>query len=227
MDESGRSNHERVSRVNAALQAAGLVTWFDEERMHGDVVAQMTDGIDHSSLVLVFITHNYINKVAGFGPNGANDNCKVRAAYTPSAAERCPSLAHPYSERDVGACATQAEFDYATHRKGVERVLPVLMEAGCRDSRQWQGAVGMRLAGQLYQDLSEDGEAFDAGVAELVERIGTDLRLNAWDTVSGRINGNDTARDRSLSRLATMSRKVTERIKDTRTKIKQSFGNLS
>ena len=79
MDERGRSNHERVSRVNAALQAAGLVTWFDEERMHGDVVAQMTDGIDHSSLVLVFITHNYINKVAGFGPNGANDNCKVGA----------------------------------------------------------------------------------------------------------------------------------------------------
>ena len=77
-DVQGRNNHERVSKVNAALSAAGLVTWFDEERMRGDVVQQMTDGIDRSSVVLVFVTSNYIRKVAGEGPQGANDNCKVR-----------------------------------------------------------------------------------------------------------------------------------------------------
>ena len=82
-DELGRSNHERVTAVNKALTRAGLVTWFDEERMRGDVVAQMTDGIDKSSLVLVFITKNYIRKVAGLGPKGANDNCKVRHRHGP------------------------------------------------------------------------------------------------------------------------------------------------
>jgi len=134
---SGRRNHERVAHVNAALQAAGLVTWFDEERMRGDVVAQMTDGIERSSVVLVFVTQNYIRKVAGVGPNGANDNCK-------------------------------AEFDYACNRKGVERLLPVVMESECSDPRAWHGAVGMRLGSQLYVDMSDD-----AKLAECVHDIVT------------------------------------------------------
>ena len=136
-DEQGRSNHERVAQVNAALKRAGLVTWFDEERMRGDIVKQMTDGIDRSSVVLVFVTRNYIRKVAGEGPNGANDNCK-------------------------------AEFDYACNRKGVERMVAVVMETDCTDSRQWRGAVGMRLAGTLYHNLSGDGAQFQAGTALLL-----------------------------------------------------------
>ena len=144
-DEEGRSNHERVARVNDALKAAGLVTWFDAERMRGDVVAQMTDGIDRSSLVLVFITRNYIRKVAGDGPNGANDNCK-------------------------------AEFDYASSRKGVSRLVPVVMESRCSDTREWYGAVGMRLGSKLYQSLWEDGDAFDAGIALLIDEIKLQLK---------------------------------------------------
>lgn len=97
VDERGRSNHARVAAVNDALKRAGLVTWFDEERMRGDIVRQMTEGIDRSSLVLVFVTRNYIQKVAGEGAYGANDNCK-------------------------------AEFDYACNRKGVERMVAVVME---------------------------------------------------------------------------------------------------
>ena len=44
-DEAGRDNHQRVSRINKALQQAGLTTWFDEERLVGDIVQQMCAGV--------------------------------------------------------------------------------------------------------------------------------------------------------------------------------------
>jgi len=81
-DEKGRDNHLRVSRINTALQQAGLTTWFDEERMVGDIVQQMCDGIDQSLCVIVFITQNYIAKVSGCGPKGATDNCKREFGYS-------------------------------------------------------------------------------------------------------------------------------------------------
>ena len=43
-DELGRSNHARVAEVNRLLKAAGFVTWFDEDRMQGDIVSQMANG---------------------------------------------------------------------------------------------------------------------------------------------------------------------------------------
>ena len=48
-DELGRSNHARVAEVNRLLKAAGFVTWFDEDRMQGDIVSQMANGIDSSA----------------------------------------------------------------------------------------------------------------------------------------------------------------------------------
>ena len=144
------SNHERVASVNAALKRAGLVTWFDEERMRGDIVWQMTDGIERSSVVLVFVTRNYIQKVAGEGPNGANDNCK-------------------------------AEFDYACNRKGVERMVAVVMEEECADSRTWQGAVGMRLASTLYQNLSGDDAQYEAGVTSLCSYCSSLVSRTRWN----------------------------------------------
>ena len=82
VDELGRSNHERVARVNQALKKRGLKTWFDEEMMRGDINEKMADGIDAAATVLVFVTARYIEKVAGKGERGANDNCKfeVRTA---------------------------------------------------------------------------------------------------------------------------------------------------
>eukprot|EP00966_Prymnesium_polylepis_P092762 2147306-Prymnesium_polylepis.1 len=51
------------------------------------------------------------------------------------------------------------------------------MESGCRDQRLWHGAMGMRLGGKLYQDLSEDGQDFEAGTRVLVERIRSELSI--------------------------------------------------
>ena len=63
LDEYGRNNHDRVARINAYLQSRGLITWFDSDRMIGDLVSQMTTVIDMTQIVLVFITKRYIEKV--------------------------------------------------------------------------------------------------------------------------------------------------------------------
>ena len=62
-DEEGRNNHERVSVVNDALKQLGYKTWFDSDRMTGDVVDTLCDGIDKTRLVLVFVTQQYAKEV--------------------------------------------------------------------------------------------------------------------------------------------------------------------
>lgn len=74
MDELNRNNHERVSKVNKLLQAMNIRTWFDEERMEGNVRNQMARGIESTEIAVVFITQRYRDKVNG---NDNRDNCKV------------------------------------------------------------------------------------------------------------------------------------------------------
>jgi len=73
-----RANHRRVSEINNALKAKGLTTWFDEERMEGDVREKMREGIDNCKCVVVFITKRYLEKVGG---NNAGDNCQLEFKY--------------------------------------------------------------------------------------------------------------------------------------------------
>eukprot|EP01040_Poterioochromonas_malhamensis_P010319 gene10319-11224_t len=77
-DEIGRSNHVRVSKVNKFLQSRGLKTWFDEERMTGNIRDKMAEGIENTKLILVFITEKYRNKV---NSNNAIDNCYFEFNY--------------------------------------------------------------------------------------------------------------------------------------------------
>ena len=65
------------------------------------------------------------------------------------------------------------EFDYACRRKGVERMIPVVMEEGCRNAGEWTGTVGGKLGGLLYFDLSSDGDDFD----KVVKRLADEIRL--------------------------------------------------
>jgi len=81
-DESKRDNHARVALINDALQKEKITTWFDDERLEGDIVQQMTSGIDNSKIVIVFLTRKYIDKVNGKGDKGASDNCKCEFDYT-------------------------------------------------------------------------------------------------------------------------------------------------
>lgn len=80
-DGSGRSTHARAAQVNEWLKEAGLITWFDSDRMEGDINFRMSEGIDGSGVFLAFITTNYITKVAGKGTRGADDNAKFEFDY--------------------------------------------------------------------------------------------------------------------------------------------------
>lgn len=73
-DEVGRGNHERVMQVNDHLKSLGLKTWFDQDKMSGDIVKQMAEGIEKTKVVLVFITKRYADKVNG---NNEMDNCRL------------------------------------------------------------------------------------------------------------------------------------------------------
>jgi WD40 repeat protein len=78
IDEMGRLNHDRVAAINRELKSLGFVTWFDSDRMTGDVVDQMVSGIDNASVIIVFVTQRYMNKVNG---SKANDNCRKEFKY--------------------------------------------------------------------------------------------------------------------------------------------------
>jgi len=141
-DEQGRSNHARVKRIKLALDKAGYRPWFDEEEMAGDINKKMADGVDASKAVVVFVTREYVRKVAGDGPNGSDDNCKY-------------------------------EFDYALMRKGVERLITVVMEPSARNPREWRGPVGGKLGTRLFVDLSDDEpRKFAEGVQHLIAEMG-------------------------------------------------------
>jgi hypothetical protein len=71
-DNEDRDNHIRVSRINHGLQRRGFITWFDEDRMKGQIRQQMTVGIDETCCVLVCITKTYQEKV---NTASRKDNC--------------------------------------------------------------------------------------------------------------------------------------------------------
>ena len=80
-DELNRDNHRRVSMVNEALKKRKFKTWFDEEMMVGQINKMMTDGIEGSKTVIVFVTKRYMEKVNGDGEGGDDDNCKFEYDY--------------------------------------------------------------------------------------------------------------------------------------------------
>lgn len=71
-------NHVRVQTINKALQKRGLRTWFDDDRMKGQIYKTMARGIENTSSVVVFITRLYMDKVNG---DDERDNCQLEFAH--------------------------------------------------------------------------------------------------------------------------------------------------
>ena len=67
-------NHERVTKINDAIKKMGYVTWFDHERMVGNIREQIANGIENTKCFIAFITKRYHDKVV-FGPD--IDNCRA------------------------------------------------------------------------------------------------------------------------------------------------------
>jgi hypothetical protein len=78
IDSEKRDNHSRVHTVKETLQDREVRTWFDAERLSGNVIAQMTEGIDNTAKVVVFVTERYMNKV---NSEDSRDNCKIEFEY--------------------------------------------------------------------------------------------------------------------------------------------------
>lgn len=73
--------------MSKKLESLGLKVWFDDkEMMTGeDIHQQMSNGIDASRVILVFVTKSYIKKVSGNGPSGNSDNCLYEFRYATQA----------------------------------------------------------------------------------------------------------------------------------------------
>lgn len=72
-DEYGRENHDRVSLINTELTKYGYKTWFDDQKMWGNINGRISKGIAHTKGVIVFLTKKYHRKV---GDKKRNDNCQ-------------------------------------------------------------------------------------------------------------------------------------------------------
>ena len=77
-DESDRNNHYRVSLINRELKRRGYKTWFDEDEMAGNIAERMSEGIEQTKAVIIFLTRKYYEKVNG---KNALDNCKREFIY--------------------------------------------------------------------------------------------------------------------------------------------------
>ena len=44
LDEEGRDNHERATKIKDSLAARNLIIWFDAERMSGNIADAMAAG---------------------------------------------------------------------------------------------------------------------------------------------------------------------------------------
>jgi hypothetical protein len=71
-DELGRDTHQRVGAVFEGLRRRGVITWFDEERMTGVIRHVMSEALQQTCCVVVFVTREYETKV---NSNDLGDNC--------------------------------------------------------------------------------------------------------------------------------------------------------
>uniref|UniRef100_A0A7M5V3G2 TIR domain-containing protein n=1 Tax=Clytia hemisphaerica TaxID=252671 RepID=A0A7M5V3G2_9CNID len=81
------TNHKKVEKINEAIKGLGYVTWFDNERMVGNVREQMANGIENTQCFIAFITKRYHEKVV-CGTD--RDNCRAEFDY---ASTKVPTVA--------------------------------------------------------------------------------------------------------------------------------------
>ena len=101
-DTNGRNTHNRVREVRDALHALNIKTWFDEDFMVDDVDACMANGIERSSVVCVFITRQYCEKVDAASRNPSiRDNCYKEFSYAQISGKPCLSIVFDECMLDV------------------------------------------------------------------------------------------------------------------------------
>jgi hypothetical protein len=71
-------------------------------------------------------------------------------------------------DNEVDNC--KLEFGYSVRRKGVDKMIPVVLDPSMRNTREWTGKLGFNLGGLLYVDCSSD-EKLEESVDSLCREI--------------------------------------------------------
>jgi hypothetical protein len=82
----------------------------------------------------------------------------------------CEKVGGKGSNRSDDNC--KFEYDLALLKKGVGRMVPVVMERRCRNPKLWSSAVSGKLGPKIHVDMtSDDGEAFAKAITHLISEI--------------------------------------------------------
>ena len=73
------------------------------------------------------------------------------------------------------------EFNYAAQCKGKRLMIPVVLDADCRDSSKWTGPFGFILRGELYVDFVNDAD-FDKNLSNLYDEINERIKIISQST---------------------------------------------
>lgn len=74
-------NRTRAGALNAKLQSLAIKTWFDEQKLFGNIQQKMCDGSDNSAIVIIGVSARFLSKVAGKGDKCEMDNCRYEFAH--------------------------------------------------------------------------------------------------------------------------------------------------
>jgi hypothetical protein len=80
-DRLDRDNHARVLRIKDSMHGRGVPVWIDDDQLRGHIDAKVCEGIDQSSIVLLFVTKNFMLKVGGKSQRGEGDFCLLEFNY--------------------------------------------------------------------------------------------------------------------------------------------------
>jgi hypothetical protein len=77
-NSDGVDNHNKISLLNSYLHSKGIVSWFDQQDIGGDVPLSISHGIDNSTLFIACLTTQYVAKVCG---DNCDDFCQQEFRY--------------------------------------------------------------------------------------------------------------------------------------------------
>ena len=80
-DRLDRDNHARVLRIKDSMHCRGVPVWIDDDQLSGHIDTKVCEGIDQSSVVLLFVTKNFMLKVGGKSQRGEGDFCLLEFNY--------------------------------------------------------------------------------------------------------------------------------------------------
>ena len=142
-DEQGGNNHERVVSLGNRLNALGFKAWLDNDQLR-------TGGVGIHTAMTSGIDSSTLFVVC------------ISRNYIRQVRDGKPN-------GDLANC--QFEFVYAMQRVESVRMVAVVMEDWCKDTKNWSGPVGAVMGSKLYIDFVQD-----SNLEAVVQRLSDALK---------------------------------------------------